>query len=85
MAQSFDLFQRFGSIFFLEQLVCFYYVLTTFTTVGYGMYATCLFLRALICVLFCPFHFDDAGDISAANQGERVGDDSSTDICLAYS
>ena len=51
------------------QLVCFYYVLTTFTTVGYGKWSFTNSLDAAgSCVTCCLA----VGDIFASTSGERV-------------
>lgn len=55
----------------ISQLVCYYYVLTTFTTVGYGMVHCCHCLSLSwgeIVSLFCVI----TGDVYATNQGELV-------------
>jgi hypothetical protein len=65
----------------LAQLVCFYYVLTTFTTVGYGpkprMNCVVSKWRFLSVFIFArpyeiAFVFFNTGDISASTDGERV-------------
>ena len=56
----------------LPQLVCFYFVLTTFTTVGYGQ---CRAGSAACAAPFAPSPRSDgrlAGDIAAESSGERV-------------
>ena len=49
------------------QLVCFYFVLTTFTTVGYGKLKIAFFFFLLLQSLSNP-----TGDIFALSAGERV-------------
>ena len=56
--------------FFFLQLVCFYYVLTTFTTVGYGDIFHFFVPHGKMLVLN---HINlSAGDIYATSEGERV-------------
>ena len=52
------------------QLVCFYFVLTTFTTVGYGEKLKLFYAK--VGLLSVSNNLNDAGDISAINEAERV-------------
>ncbi len=62
------------------QLVCFYYVLTTFTTVGYGesVILVCLIFLDItsklnkLKLLYFKTTVSMAGDIYASTNGERV-------------
>ncbi len=55
----------------LLQLLCFYYVLTTFTTVGYGE-SVSQFCPNLVSDSYSAPHIPSAGDIFATSEGERV-------------
>jgi hypothetical protein len=54
------------------QLVCFYYVLTTFTTVGYGEYFALPIMSLNQASIIIPYLFCFTGDIYALTNGERV-------------
>ncbi len=76
MAKPYDIFGNFTSfitfsflITIFLQLVCFYYVLTTFTTVGYGNCQS----EIIIPIYRSTDRLFAAGDVSATSSGERVG------------
>ena len=57
------------SMYFSLQLVCFYYVLTTFTTVGYGEWDSVIRYTCHGQLISDSFA---SGDIFATTEGERV-------------